>query len=792
MKTNILNWYRLSNWLDLTFQYRLVDVAVEGMESNTRELNKAFFNAVNFLASETKGVVSVTRYQGKRYIAVKHDAQLERRVIPGSPLDTILTPLEGVFTLHTRNIIDDELGLAIRFLESSIEFQLHQNKNLWDGGTNTFLNKVPLRESKDIETDIYHGFKYKIVAEDKRNVFVCIGLAYKYVDKFNLHEALKSVPAERVGDLINGRNYLYQNGDHWYVVKGKSAGIPIGEQTIETEQFKGSVFDYITKHGKYATARYKQPMLKDSATFWHSYSNNSAKVVSGATCLAKAIHFADNGLHRLSINDPGKRFTRSEFHAGKYFQKLSFSGQELKIETKPHAKDCDIFPLPALKYGKNAILDPYAGEEKYSSPIHQFPKRRREFVYNNGIINDTVFAAQYLLVPETLPYTMAKSIKYYMDKAIKMIAPEFPGFTIHQYSMKSAPYASNVCKDLKALVASKGLAGGNALFVLPESSDNGRFNKFLHNLVKKELFSDVKIKCVSARSLKRFLKPVVTRNKQQIYQVPDKLMRDFKAYQTNTIFEYLIVNKKWPYALAKDLNHDLYIGIDAHEFFAGFVFFFKNGEKIVFDVEQVAKATGSFRNEKINYAVIQDKIVKVLSRHLNIGEDAPRSIVILRDGVSFGEEEKALVGAMEELERMKLIVKENVQLGVLDIAKSSAVPVRAACYQGANKVLENPDCGTYFYMNKKQAYIFNTGFPYRVPGSSNPLQVSLSYGDIDFEKALEDVFALTQITFSSPDRPTSLPLPLKLIDTLIRDVAHEYTYANTQERELKIIEPSLN
>lgn len=184
MKTNIINWFRLKNWLDLSFQYRLVGVTVEGPEANAKEMNKAFFNAINFLSSETKGVVSAAYHEGKRYIAVKADAVLERKVIAGTPISTILIPVEGLFTFNPATASADNLEMAMRFIESAISFQLNRSNNLWDGGTNTFLSKIPLKQSQDIQTDIYHGFKFKLVPEDRENVFVCIDLAYKYAAWF--------------------------------------------------------------------------------------------------------------------------------------------------------------------------------------------------------------------------------------------------------------------------------------------------------------------------------------------------------------------------------------------------------------------------------------------------------------------------------------------------------------------------------------------------------------------------------------------------------------------------------
>lgn len=790
-KENIINWFRIDNWHEFNFSYKLVEVTVDGAIENSKEFNKAFFNAQNFLIHDTRGPVSVAHHNGKRYLAVKADANLRPSTVQGNPLTAVLKPIDGVFNLTSATMDESNLDLALRFLESTMRYQLNGNKNLWDGGSNTYLKRVPLRQSQDIETDIYNGFKFRLIALDKDNVFVCVDLAYRYTDKLTLHELLKNLPKERHSSVVNGRNFLYLNGDDWYTVKGKSVGN--GINVTQVPNTRQTVFDYIRKEGKYATATYKAPLIADSPTFFHSYTTSTDKVFSGASCLAKGIRYAEDDLHKNSINDPNKRFIRVEAHIKNFFQSLKFNGVTLSINTKPLSKELHVFNLPSLKFGKNAILNPYEGNVKYGNPIDHFPKRRREFIYKNGIINDSQFTTQYLFIPDDLPFALAKSIRFYFEKMLKMIAPNFPGFVIHKYSIKAYPFSHKVYSDLKKYIEQNQLTGGNAILVLPEDrGDGGRFNKFFHNIAKKELFDSLKIKCISARKIQKFLKSAIDRGGNPIYSVPDGLMRDYTSYQANTLFEHLIINRKWPYALADRLHHDLYIGIDAHEFYAGFCFFFKNGEKIVFDVEKVAKAVGSYRNEKINYKVIEDKIVAVLERHLKVGEEIPQSIVVLRDGVSFGEEAKALEGALKRLEQAKLLTASEITTAVVDVAKSSAIPVRAAGFIGNSNSLDNPVSGTYLPVNEKNAFIFNTGAPYKVPGSSNPIQISLSSGNIDFVKTVEDIFKLTQITFSSPDRPTSLPLPLKLIDTLIRDVAHEFDFATTQQKEVSLKQPNLN
>jgi hypothetical protein len=768
-------------------------VRIDGFTNDSKLLNRAFFNALNALAYLTKGATAFAYHEGKRYVAVKANAELKQITIPGNPMNITLIPVEGTFSYDAKSMDEQNLDLAIRFLNSEINWQLNNNRSLWEGGSNTFLKKIPLPLSKEIEKDIYSGFKFYIIAEDKNNVFICLDLAYRYAQKKFLHQILKSVPKEKHHELVANNNMLYQNGDDWYTIKGKSIAGTIAQHTITINNENISVYDYIKTQGKYANAKYKSPLIPQSETLYYSYPGKTDKSFAGAACLAKLISYPEDGLHRNSINEPNKRFFRAQKHIQNFFSNLYFNGKKLDISSIPYNKECKIFKMPSLKYGKNAILNPYERNLSYGDPIDSFPKRRREYVYKNGIVTETPFQNQYLFVPDNINIAFAKALKFYFGKTMQRIAPQFKDFDIHQYSLKHLPYAHKVFTDLKKYVEQNSLAGGSAIFVLPEElGDNGRFVRDFRKIVKKELFRTINIKCVSASNLLQYLKFGVNPKHPFSFSVPDGLMREFISYQSYTLFDYLIVNKKWAFTLAERLHHDIYIGIDAHEFFAGFCFFFGNGDKIVFEVDEIAKGTGTYRNEKINYKVISDKIYTVLKRHLKITDEKPKSIVILRDGVSYGEEERALADALKRLSDENLLERNAIETGILDVAKSSAMPVRAAKVQSGNSSLQNPDCGTYFISNKKDAFIFNTGKPYNVPGSSKPIHVSFSSGNIDFEKALEDIFRLTQIAFSAPDRPSSLPLPLKLIDTLIRDVANENDFAFMQDKEIKLLDSSLN
>jgi len=789
MTNSIINWFQIDNWFELNFSYRLVDVIVEGIANDNKISNKSFFTAMTHLAQVTKGPTAFTYHNGRRYVAVKADANIEIETIPGNPVNIKLVPTSEIFHLTGKEIRDENRDLIIRFLDSQISWQLGKNVSLWDAGNNTFLRKTPLSLSSDI--DIYQGFKFKLVSGDEKGIFVCIDLAYRYAYKRNIHELLKQFPKEKQANLISNRNLLYQNGDDWYTVKGRAITNSITTHKISHQNDEVTVYDYILNNGKYSKSKNKAPLLKESATLIYSYVGQTEKTFAGATCLSKLIARPEDGLHRNSINEPNKRFDQIERDIASFFSRLYYENKHIRIAKKPYNTQGKLFRMPALKYGRNAVLNPYDNPLNYGDAIDTFPKRRRDYLYKNGIYTQTPFSNQYLFVPDNMDASFGKALKSYFDETMKRIAPKFNGFIIHKYSVKEMPFAHKVYSHLNRYIDQNNLAGGFGLFVLPEDiGDNGDFLKSLHNIVKKELFDKVKMKCVTADRLLRYLKMGANKDNPLVYSVPDSEVRNFRSYQAYTLFEFLVLNKKWPFALANKLNHDLYIGIDAHEFYAGFCFFFGNGEKIVFDVKKVSKGTGTYRNEKLNHSVISDKIYEVLGRHLRVTDEKPKSIIILRDGVSYGEEEKALEIAVNKLQSEGLLTSADLKTGVINVAKSSAIPFRAAkILRNGSYSLRNPDCGTCFKVNKDNYFIFNTGKPYQVRGSSKPLQISLVKGDFDFYKSVQDIYCLTQMAFSAPDRATSLPLPLKLIDTLIRDIAHQYDFAFTQDNETRLVNP---
>ncbi len=240
--------------------------------------------------------------------------------------------------------------------------------------------------------------------------------------------------------------------------------------------------------------------------------------------------------------------------------------------------------------------------------------------------------------------------------------------------------------------------------------------------------------------------------------------------------------------MSDGLNYDIYIGIDAHDYYAGFCFFYKKGEQIVFKYSKVPKGTGTFRNEKINSATIRKVLLENLERNIPLYAKNPNGIVILRDGRSFGEEERALNDVIENLDSKGLLDSKKTKKAVIDVSKQSLFPIRAARVTNDYSKYKNVGAGKYKLLNSEEAFLYNTGYPFRIPGSSSPLHIIQKYGDTDFIKVLEDIFHQSMLAFSAPDRPNALPVTLKIVDTLIRSFAHQTSEVLLEQSDEEVFE----
>jgi hypothetical protein len=241
----------------------------------------------------------------------------------------------------------------------------------------------------------------------------------------------------------------------------------------------------------------------------------------------------------------------------------------------------------------------------------------------------------------------------------------------------------------------------------------------------------------------------------------------------------LLVNHKWPFALNGALHYDVYIGIDVLNTMAGFTYIYNGGRNTFFRHYRSRQA------EKLSKKQIFSVLYRDLQRDLTRLELQPRSVVIHRDGRSFPQEEEGFAEAIERLIQSR-ILQQNVQVGVVEIHKTTMGRMRL--FEERNNEICNPRIGSRFVIDDRQGFVCNTGWPFRFPGTASPLHISMAWGSLEIEKVLEDVFALSQLAWSAPDKSSRLPVTIKLGDMFLQPIASRFDEEDALYGEDEVVE----
>jgi hypothetical protein len=117
-------------------------------------------------------------------------------------------------------------------------------------------------------------------------------------------------------------------------------------------------------------------------------------------------------------------------------------------------------------------------------------------------------------------------------------------------------------------------------------------------------------------------------------------------------------------------------------------------------------------------------------------------------------------------------VPSDVVTGVVEVRKSAAEPIRLV--QGTDlESMMNPEVGTYLRLRDREGILCTTGSPFDIPGTAKPLSVHIADGPLDLDKVMEDIFHLSQLVYTAPDKCARLPLTIKLADDLLQPIAGE-------------------
>jgi hypothetical protein len=645
MKNHTLNLYRLINLSDLDFSYRLVEFDLPFIEGKEDLFNKQLQKISLRVSSLIGGPSAILKKNGKLFVAVPADRDLKETNVDVTPFSVSVRLLPDSYRIQSSNITNENVGIVQKFVEFEMRKQLANNNLLWKLNTSQFFFKKPIFSSEESTIEVFGGFTFKLVRLGDGNFYICLDVTTKYIDRHYLSHYVNLKNAATVGPRFHGRRVLYHNGDDWYTAEVEGFGKALKQHEFNREGERYNVYDYIFNKTKNHHFKAFELIKPEDITLLYTYPGRTMEEHNGASSLAKILYSTNDNevraLHKYSIKDPSRRFEAIQNIISRHFQSFKFNGKPLKISDKPLIETIRNFPIPALKYNNDQILKVGHFSTGANALLRELGLERKQYIFDNGALNKSEFDEQYLIVPDYLDKALVEAFKKNIEWLIKKLAPGFIGFKVVRYKVKVNQAATFQVQEIEKAIHQQNALNGFALFILPDLSYDSKKNiTNFHDCLKSKFYPDLKVQCASASKITSFFHSFESTENREVYEykVPEGAKPMFRSYLFNLVMEHLIVNRKWPFALEKNLHYDIYIGIDVHERYAGFTFFFKNGEHIYFFSEKVPKKNKSQRTEKLKsgllYKMIYDKLKQFIPKHA----PNPNGIVILRDGRSFGEE----------------------------------------------------------------------------------------------------------------------------------------------------------
>lgn len=761
MSDHVITLFEVRNAPNLIFDYRLItiDGFLGAPHGDDDLVDRNVSTLAKLVAIKEQSPVAIVRQNGSPYLAIPADKTLSAKEYSLTP--SVVSLKLGEEVHHLRLQDEDRRHIGLKFIEFSLRGPLHKNAELWSSSPRTFLRKRPVnfRES-DREVDLFEGFHFHLRFYDNR-LFLGVNLSYKYIDSSWLVDRYKPEDLRR----LKMRHLLYHFGNQFYVVQL----LDVLNQTISTTRFTPngtgeavSVYDYTKDSWKDSPPQWISALNPDSpAITYRSPGRDQTRFAAAA--LAKLVYRTDDPvasqLHGRSIKQPSERFRYTEEIVDRYFRRMRFGATDLDISPTAHTVKARSFAVPPLEFGQGQVLQVSNHVQSGTVLLKDLPAKRMSMLLDPqaGFAVTSPLDAQYILIPQTLDRDIAADLRKNLESTVR-------GFIHSPYKLDTILYNDKNARTLKeqvdaivtALSTAK-VAHGHGVLILPARAHRG-----LHNYVKSKLNDTMQVQCMSAQKAASFYRTVF-RGQRSETEVRSDLRGKYTSYLRYAALGLLIVNRQWGWVLPKGTHYDAYISFDVLNNHAAFSFFYQGG-KMCF-----VRTRSSKQKEKLLRSQVRDIIYEALKQDIRSGVKIS-SLVLRRDGRLFDSEWLGFEDAIRLLINDGILPADFV-IGAVEVQKTCTNGIRIAKMGLDGR--RNPKIGIALELSAREGVICNTGYPFRLNGSVNPLHVRIVRGTLNLLHVLEDTFRMSLLAYSVPDRVMRLPIDMKLCDEFLRAVASE-------------------
>ena len=652
----------------------------------------------------------------------------------------------------------EQTPIAQQFLAAELRAPLRRDQRLWSSYGSFFFKKPKNIRDDKRDVDIFTGFGFRVVPFEGR-LYISLDLTTKFVETQWMIDAYNETALHG----LRMRHALYLYGQRWYPIQF----LGLTGQSIQEQGFVPNdvgptryVYEWTLEACKNNPPHWIQRLDPTSPAIRYRYPGGSKSFV-GALALCRLLLRTDDPerryYQRRTALPPDERVRQSAHIIQNFFQGASFMRKPLTVEATSHAQRAHSFKLPPLQFGQGRTLL-VGGDDGVA--FKDYGRARLDYLLDPeaGIAMTSPLDPQYVVIPKGLGRKVADDFVARLSKAMQALLQT-------SYQPKRVMYDDNGARTLKQQVDAvlkglndAGVKGGHGVLVLPHDARSD-----LHNFLKRELRDRLQVQCADAEALRAFYIDQVSGGRSRFGVVP-RLEGKFQSYVRNLAIGLLIVNRQWPWVLAQPTRYDAYIGLDVLKPMAAMSFFYNGGRRCVL---RAAEAKGA---EKLTSRQVNGMIIEGLRADLAQLGTPPRSIILRRDGRAFYSEREGFLNAIHHLKRQGLL-HGDVATGVVEIAKRTSIGLRLFGQAPRDGRIQAPAIGSYSTLNNREGIVATTGYPFRFPGTPQPLHVRIVQGDLDIESVLYDTFAMAQLAWSAPEASMRLPIDLKLIDDYLRSLA---------------------
>jgi hypothetical protein len=491
---------------------------------------------------------------------------------------------------------------------------------------------------------------------------------------------------------------------------------------------------------------------------------------NGVLCLfTSKFQTSTNGYYRhRQINRLVKMFLR-QLPVGDIT--LSVSEQAGRVKTKP-------FLPPDLRFGNDVTLSIRTDKCNVCVAPKDYGRKKLMLLKDEkaGFFEESSLDRQYFLLPKTAYEDYGIQFSEDLKKQVEALYPKGgtydPEVIVYDDRNGDGDFARQSRSIMEAVKAAN-VNPGYALVMVHRYNRRPRSTDQLAAWVVKEfpnLFELNASVIHTELSEKAYFSKI--RNGTKYHVVNSAMRNRFSGYLRNVALnKILLTNGKWPFVLDTSLNADVVIGIDVKNNTAAFTLIANGGKIIRFSM------SSSRQKEQLLKDQVKKCVIELIEKESAYFNQAPKQIIIHRDGRAWSAEIKGLKEACEYL-AIKGCLDQQWQFTVVEISKSAPAPLRLfdvkVSTNGHGSRVTNPIIGTWIKTTLDEGYVCTTGPPFQIPGTSNPLHIRRAVGDMPIEHCLSDVFALSCLTWPRPEGAMRLPISIKLCDRNLFDEATEY------------------